>query len=838
MNVYKLFRRFSFERQILAYFVVVVLIIGSIVVLSTRINRRAEATREWIAQTQGVLVQTDKLIEHEKDLVLAVRGYLITGDTAFLHHYAELDTAILNGIGRLKKMVEANPEQQRRVDTLQSLFVVHRGIRRDQLNRAGGASRKEQLVRRSDSVFSRLRAVLYTLKSGEEQLLVRQRAAYRQSVERSARGVRMLVLAFVVSLLLAFILAYLNTRKRNRAEAALRKSEGLISSIIEHAPLLINVKDRQGRLLLVNRPFADALHTTPEELEGRTSDAFLTPETAEAVRSTEEDVFRTGCSSEMKVTLPGRDGEHVYITSKFPLYDGRGALYAIGSTSADITPIIRAHEALHRQYEQQQRMLNGLQSVLSTSSDMICIINAACEFVMVSDTARQLLGYHPKELMSKRFIDFVAEEDKERTAAVAREIIAGRPVTDFTNRYRRCDGELVPVVWSAKWLAEDQLMYCIARNGTERQKTAEQLAQSQARLAHAQTIARMGNWEWNLEEGAWSCSDEVYVLLGLQKEETADVQRALLEAIHPEDREDLRRAKEAALTEGEQVDVEHRVVRPDGQVLYMHTKGEVTFNENGKPVWFSGTLQDITDRKKGELALQKKAEELRASNAELERFAYVASHDLQEPLRMVSSFLSLLDKKLDGQLDDTTRNYIRFAVDGAERMKTLIRDLLHYSRLGTQREPQTRVNLNEVKESVAQTFAAELEACGGMLTATSLPVVVGNRSQLTQLLQNLVGNALKYRGALPPAIHISCREEEGRYVVCVEDNGMGIDPKFFDKIFIIFQRLHHKADFPGTGIGLAVCKKIVERHGGTIWVESEPGRGSRFYFTLKKRQHA
>lgn len=847
VNLNKLFRRFSFERQILSYFVAVVLIIGSIVWLSSRISRRADVTREWIAQMQHMLARTDSLADQQKDLVLAVQGYLITGDPAWLPHYTRLDTAIGGGLGRLEKEVHDNPAQQMRLDTLLSLHSVHRALRQEQVALARAEvspQQARQLVRRADSVFSRLQAVMNTLKSSEEQLLAQRRADYRQSLERSARVVRVLLGVFVGSLLLAFILAYLNTRKRNRAEAALRKSEGLISSIIEHAPVLINVKDLQGRFLLANRPAAYALGTEPEALVGRTNEAFLAPATAAALRREEEEVARTGQPSEMEVRLPGPGGEQSYITSKFPLYDGKGRLYAVGSTSADITPIKRAHEALHRQYEQQQRILNGLQSVLSTSSDMICIVNEACEFVMVSDTARQLLGYAPKELMSKRFIDFVAEEDRERTKTIAQEIIAGYPVTDFTNRYRRSDGELVPVIWSAKWLAEDRLMYCIARNGAERVKVAEQLAQSQARLAHAQTIARMGNWEWDLENNVWSCSDEIYTLLGVRKEEGIRVQGSLLAAIHPEDREALNAAREAALTQGKKVDVEHRILHPDGQVYYMHTKGEVTVDKTGKPVWFSGTLQDITERKKSELTLrqlygdlQKKAEELRASNAELERFAYVASHDLQEPLRMVSSFLALLHKKLDGQLDDTTQNFIRFAVDGAERMKTLIRDLLHYSRLGTQKEPPAPVDLNEVRESVAQTFAAELEAGGGVLTATSLPVVMGNRSQLTQLLQNLVGNALKYRGDAPPVIHISGTEEKDRYTFCVQDNGIGIDPKFFDKIFIIFQRLHGKTEYPGTGIGLAICKKIVERHGGTIWVDSRPGAGSRFYFTLKKRQH-
>ena len=233
--------------------------------------------------------------------------------------------------------------------------------------------------------------------------------------------------------------------------------------------------------------------------------------------------------------------------------------------------------------------------------------------------------------------------------------------------------------------------------------------------------------------------------------------------------------------------------------------------------------------------LQRRASELSASNAELERFAYIASHDLQEPLRMVSSFLQLLQKRYKGKLDEKADQYIHYAVDGAERMKALIQDLLEYSRLGTANKNFSAVEMEDVMEEVGNIFREKIEEAGARLHWEPLPQVHGDRVQLVQLMQNLVGNALKYRSELPAEVTIRSIKIDGFHHFSVQDNGIGIEPQFFDKIFIIFQRLHNRSEYSGTGIGLAVCKKIVERHGGRIWVEAAPVRGSVFNFTLKNK---
>ncbi|HTR31735.1 MAG TPA: ATP-binding protein [Puia sp.] len=243
-------------------------------------------------------------------------------------------------------------------------------------------------------------------------------------------------------------------------------------------------------------------------------------------------------------------------------------------------------------------------------------------------------------------------------------------------------------------------------------------------------------------------------------------------------------------------------------------------------------LYDDMQRLNGDLA--RRAVDLAASNAELERFAYIASHDLQEPLRMVTSFLQLLQKKYGGQLDERADQYIHYAVDGSERMKALIMDLLEYSRVGTGKEAFDWVDSAEVMNEVGEVFREQIVAARAQVEIGPLPRVWGDKVQLTQLLQNLLSNALKYAGKEPLVVAIRAVEKPESWEFSVADNGIGIDPQFFDKIFIIFQRLHNRNEYSGTGIGLAICKKIVERHGGKIWVESGAA-GSTFYFTIHKK---
>ncbi|MGE5526410.1 MAG: ATP-binding protein [Rhodospirillaceae bacterium] len=290
-------------------------------------------------------------------------------------------------------------------------------------------------------------------------------------------------------------------------------------------------------------------------------------------------------------------------------------------------------------------------------------------------------------------------------------------------------------------------------------------------------------------------------------------------------------------------DLEYGRVDADGKIRYLSTSGQPVFDDAGRFIGYRGVGRDITERKTAEAALQaahadleRKARELARSNAELEQFAYVASHDLQEPLRMISSYTQLLERRYASKLDDDGLEFMRFIVDGAARMKQLIEDLLAYSRVGTRTRPLQQLSMKEVFDRAVSNLRGAIEASGAQITAGSLPEVYGDEVQLAQLLQNLIGNAIKFRGGDVPRIHVDADEIDTEWHFRVRDNGIGIEPAYFERIFMVFQRLHTRDEYDGTGIGLAICRKVVDRHGGRLWVESTPGAGSTFHFTLPRKE--
>jgi PAS domain S-box-containing protein len=276
-------------------------------------------------------------------------------------------------------------------------------------------------------------------------------------------------------------------------------------------------------------------------------------------------------------------------------------------------------------------------------------------------------------------------------------------------------------------------------------------------------------------------------------------------------------------------------------VLYNAT---VYKNEFGQVQGVFAAARDITEKKAAETELERyrlhleelvsqRTEELSRSNRDLEQFAYAASHDLQEPLRMIAGYMQLLSERYKGQLDEKADKYIDYSVDGALRMSVLIRDLLDYSRVNTRGEELRKVDCNKAFESAMRNLGSAIKESNANITHDSLPVLSADQTQLAQLFQNLVGNAIKFRSPQrPPQIHVSARKDQTHWIFRVQDNGIGFEQQYEDKIFMIFQRLHGRGQYPGTGIGLAICKRIIERHGGKIWADSEPDKGTNFFFTI------
>ena len=331
-------------------------------------------------------------------------------------------------------------------------------------------------------------------------------------------------------------------------------------------------------------------------------------------------------------------------------------------------------------------------------------------------------------------------------------------------------------------------------------------------------------------------SDYVEPMLGYTVEDWLDTPNFWLTIVHPDDQQRAAAESHAIYESGGEGVVEFRWITRDGRVIPVEARSAVIVDEQGKPIGMRGVTMDISERKRAEKALVEYAHELARSNEELQQFAYVASHDLQEPLRMVTSYLQLVEQRYKDVLDEEAHEFIDFAVDGATRMKTLINDLLAYSRVGTRGKEFKLTHTQDILEQALFNLHTKIEDSDAVITYDSLPEIMVDKAQFVQLFQNLIGNAIKFSGDKRPEIHIGVEQANDEWRFCIRDNGIGIDDAYRDRIFVLFQRLHTIDEYEGTGIGLAICKRVIERHKGQIWLESQPGHGTTFYFTVPANQ--
>jgi len=337
--------------------------------------------------------------------------------------------------------------------------------------------------------------------------------------------------------------------------------------------------------------------------------------------------------------------------------------------------------------------------------------------------------------------------------------------------------------------------------------------------------------------GEWLyVSPQIQNMLGFSAAEWMANRDLWFQQMYAADRESVLAEEKAAEKRGEPFQFEYRMFTREGRLVWIHDVCTLVRDvASGRSVQ-RGVLFDVTERRTAQEELARKAHELARSNAELEQFAYVASHDLQEPLRMVASYTQLLARRYKGKLDANADEFINFAVDGANRMQQLIQDLLSYSRVTTKGKALRPTEAEADCKTAIANLQESIKDAKAEVNVAPLPIVLADSTQLTQLFQNLIGNAIKYRNERKPEIHVAATPNGKDWIFSVRDNGIGIEPQYFERIFQMFQRLHTRKEYSGTGIGLAVCRKIVERHGGRIWVESEAGKGSTFLFTIPRTE--
>jgi PAS domain S-box-containing protein len=680
--------------------------------------------------------------------------------------------------------------------------------------------------------------------------------------------------------------AFIDITERKQAEDALCESEGKYRNIVETANEGICVTDAEARITYANEKMAKMLDYSREELIGRSTWSFVDKNNM-AIAKLNNEKRRQGIEETHEIKLISKDGSPLWmLVSSKSIFDESGNLSSSLNMLTDITERKRAEELLSEAYEVLQAQSEELQvqneelkaqseelheayetlfrseekyrNIVETANEGIAIIDAETRITYINNKMAEMLGYSPEEMIGRSGMDFVNENDQAIAKLNQEKRWQGIEDThEF--KYTRKDGSPLWVLVSSKSLFDGNGKFTSVLNMftdmTERKKVEEALQK-----AHDSLEVKVKERTAELEKANKSLevSEEKYRSLFDNMIEGFILNEVILG--FDGNLKDLRyveinKSFENIMGLTKEVVLGNTIKNlfPQVDPIYMESVAKTV--STGQPQiieWYSRVLdkyldtriyipkigyvgviyRDITERRKAEETLKSKLEELARSNDELEQFAYVSSHDLQEPLRMISSYLQLLQRRYQGKIDEKADKYIYYAVDGAARMQTLINDLLEFSRVTTRAgelEPtDSELVLNQVQSNL-DLYIKENKAT---VSHDPLPEVIADSTQMAQVFQNLIANGIKFHGEEAPRIHISAEKKASEWQFSVKDNGIGIDPQYSERIFEVFKRLHNKEEYPGTGIGLAVCKKIVERNGGHIWVESEHGKGSTFYFTL------
>ncbi len=512
---------------------------------------------------------------------------------------------------------------------------------------------------------------------------------------------------------------------------------------------------------------------------------------------------------------------------------------SVNKTGENLRLEIEEHKKTEKLLENNRAHLERSQEISHLGSWELDTINNRLSW---SDEVYRIFGLIPGEFNAtyEAFLEAVHPDDRDAVNnAYSGSLKENRDTYEIEHRIVRKRSEEIRFVHEKCEHFRDESGRIIRSVGmvhdiTSRKKAELELKESKEKLNIALEHGNIGIWEWDLHTDAINFDKRMGEMFGFAQGVFEGTYNDFEDLLNEEDLSHFKKALSNALDKEIPFETIFRVKVKNGEDRYINTKGRIQRDSSGAPEKMTGVCFDITDMKRGtEQVLFELNEELLRSNNELEQFAYVASHDLQEPLRMISVFTQLLSAKFKGKLDQEAQEYIGFTVNGALHLQNQINDLLTLSRIRSKGKGFSIVDLNTVLEQAIKYLMPCIQEKHACITNNLMAAILADEGQMVLLFQNLIGNALKYSIEIPK-IHISSREDGEYYIISVKDNGIGIESEHAERIFQIFQRLHSMEEYNGSGIGLAICKRIVQRHKGKIWVESEPGNGSTFYFTIPK----
>jgi len=628
-----------------------------------------------------------------------------------------------------------------------------------------------------------------------------------------------------------------DTTHRIEAEEALQKSEKRYRSIVENINDGFCIHDFKGVIQDCNENFALMLGLSREELIGTNLDEFSSTRMLSFKNEVVDELKNKGVV-EFDGDVRGKNGIRRYysINSSIISQEGGGK---VQSFLRDVTKRKEMEKKLLKSENKAHKRLSEIEAIYNSAPMGLCVLDCDLRYLRINKSMAEMNGFSPQEHIGKSIHEIIPDLSQQGEA-IAKEIFqTGKAVSMEINGTTPAQDGAVRT-WIQGWHPiKDSSRNIVGINVaaleiTEIKKANEALKKSEEKLRLTIEGAGVIMWFWNMEKDVVEWSGHYKHIFGPEPIPEMGY-KELLSFVHPDDLEKVETVFQRTLQYGEDFKVETRTIWKDKSIHWFSIMGRVVYDPQGKPQEMIGIALDITKNKIVQLELQETLRKLKRSNSELEQFAYVASHDLQEPLRMITSFLQLLKLRYENQLDSDANEFIHFAIDGATRMQEMINDLLTYSRIDRKRGDFKEVKIEDILQQITFEYKLLIQEKNAVIHFGELPVITADYTQMVQLFQNLISNSIKYNDQPCPTIHITAEKQENDWIFKVADNGIGIDPQQGDRIFKIFQRLHSPDEYEGTGIGLAIVKRIVERHGGRIWYDSQPGKGSNFYFNIPRR---